>query len=125
MGGQDEVRPAGEAQVRSGVDAGRQQLVDFTFENDGIDDHAVAHEVQRVGAEDAGGDGVEDVLLAVEDERVPGVGTALEASDDIVLWRQDVHDFSLPFIAPLEAEQNINFHCEIVIPPERRLGLQN
>ena len=125
MSGQDQVRPTGDPQVGPWVHARCDQLVDFAFENDGVDHHAVAHEVQRVGAEDTGGDGVEDVLLAVEDERVPGVGTALEAGDDVILWRQNVHDFPLPFIAPLEAEQNINFHCEIVSPPERRLGLQN
>ena len=44
------------------------------------------------------------------DDGVAGVVTALAAHHDVGLGGQDVDDFSLPFIAPLRADQDCVRH---------------
>jgi hypothetical protein len=38
-----------------------------------------------------------------EFQRMPGIGTALEPGDYVVVGRKDINDFPFAFIAPLEA----------------------
>ena len=68
--------------------------------------HAVADQAQRVVAQDAGRDQVQDGLLAVDDQRVAGVVAALEAHDRADLLGQQVDDLALAFIAPLGTEND-------------------
>ncbi len=44
-------------------------------------------------------------------DRVPSVGTALEAGDDIVLLCKDIHYLALALVSPLEAEDDVYFCC--------------
>ena len=50
----------------------------------------------------------------VEFEGVTGIGSTLEPRNDVVLRSQYVHDFSFPFVSPLETEQYVDFHRPIV-----------
>jgi hypothetical protein len=45
-------------------------------------------------------------LLAVDDQRVTGIVTALEACDSSRAIREQIHDLSLAFITPLGADDN-------------------
>jgi hypothetical protein len=47
---------------------------------------------------------VQDRLLALYHQRVPGVVTALEANDCIRFPAQQINDLSFTFVAPLGAE---------------------
>jgi hypothetical protein len=78
-------------------------LLHLVEELDEIDDDSVGDHADAL-VEDAGGDQVEDVLLAVHDHRVAGVPAALEADDEIGLLGQDVDDLALPLVAPLDAD---------------------
>ena len=110
MGGGDEVRAAADQEVWPRVNTGVQQLGDLAFENDRIDDDAVADHILGARAENATGDGVEDVFLAVKNQRVSGVRTALKTCDDVVLRGEDIDNFAFSFIAPLEAQEHIYLH---------------
>ena len=51
------------------------------------------------------------VLDAVKFQRMARVGAPLETGDHVVLGGEHVHDFAFAFVAPLEAEQDVNFHA--------------
>ncbi len=104
------MRAPADIQVGAGVHTGVEELGDFALENDRIDDNAIADDVLGAFAEHAARDGMKDVLLAVKNQRVSGVGSALEARDDVVLRGEDIHDFSFSLVAPLEAQKHINLH---------------
>ncbi|GAB3732516.1 hypothetical protein GCM10027594_14400 [Hymenobacter agri] len=72
-------------------------------EDDGVEDDAVADDIDDVRVENAAGHLVQDVLDAVEIQGVAGVGAALKACDGVVGGRENVYDFAFAFIAPLEA----------------------
>ena len=57
-------------------------------------------------AQDAGGDEVQDVFRAADDDGVAGVVAALGADDDVGLLGEDVDDLAFAFVAPLGADQN-------------------
>ena len=50
------------------------------------------------------------MLPPVEFEGMTGIGPTLKARNDVVLGSQYVHDFSFPFVSPLETEQYVDFH---------------
>jgi hypothetical protein len=57
-----------------------------------------------VGVEDPGGDQVQGVALAVDDDGVAGVGPAVVADDDVVAVGQQVDDLALALVTPLESD---------------------
>ena len=71
--------------------------------------HAVADEAADVLAEDAGGNQGQDGLAAADDQRVPGVVSALEARDRGGALRQQIDDLALALIAPLGADDDDEF----------------
>ena len=101
--GQDELGLLGDVEVFDPIHPPIGQLLEFLAEDDGVEDDAVADDVQDMGVENAAGHLVQDVLNAVEGEGVTGVGAALETGDGIVGGCEDVYDFAFAFIAPLEA----------------------
>lgn len=76
---------------------------DFLAKADGVEDDAVADDVLLTRPENAGGDEMEDVFFAFDDDSVSCVGAALAANDKIGIFGEQVDDFSFSFIAPLEA----------------------
>jgi hypothetical protein len=73
---------------------------------------AVADQAQRVVAQDARRDQVQHGLLAVNDQRVAGVVTALETHDRADVLREQVDDLALAFVAPLGAQNHYRLtHC--------------
>ena len=84
-----------------------QQLVNFLAEDDGVHDHAVANNVQRILVEDARGNRVQHVLDSVKLQGVSCIGAALKAGYHVVATGQYVHNFPFSFVPPLEAEQDV------------------
>ena len=85
-------------------------LPNFTLQRDGVDDHSIADEVLFALSENATGNGVQDVLTPIKLQGVTRIWATLKTGNDVVLRGQYIHDLPLSFIAPLEPEQNVNFH---------------
>jgi len=59
---------------------------------------------------DSRGNGVQDVLFALEVQGVSGIRAALKASHYVVVFGQIIYNLSFALVAPLQAEDNIYFH---------------
>ena len=105
----------GEVEVLGGVDPFGCQGADLLLEDAGLNKDAVAYHVDLVFVENAGRDDMEDMLDAAKLNGVTGVGAALETGYDIVLWGEDINDFSFALVSPLETQQNIYFAHYIII----------
>ncbi len=99
-----DVRVRGNAQVVLDLYALADQRVDFFEEFQGIDDHAVGDHRCALGAEDSGGDQVEGVFFVADFDRVAGIGAAVPADREIEMLGEEIDDFSLALIAPLQAD---------------------
>ena len=67
-----------------------------------VDDHARAQHTDNVRVQDAGGQQVQDELALRGDDGVPGVVATLIAGHHIGVFRQQVDDAALAFIAPID-----------------------
>ena len=101
----DHVCVAADLEVLGG-DAIGLEHVDLLKDNLGVDDAAVANHRHVVGVHDAGGHLVQAVLLAVDNDGVPGVVAARIAHDGIEVAGDQVADLTLALIAPLGTDQN-------------------
>jgi hypothetical protein len=78
-------------------------LGDFPLENDGVNDHAVAHHIFGSWAKNATRNGMQHVLLAVKNQGMSCIGTTLKTRDDIIFRGQDIDNFAFAFISPLQS----------------------
>ena len=93
----------GDLQVcRADLNALLPQLVDLAVQMMRVDDHAVAHDADDIGAQDAGGQQVQHELAALVLHRVTGVVAALIACNDVILLADEVDHAALAFIAPVD-----------------------
>jgi len=100
--GHDQVRPVAEDQFRVGREGVfLLQVPDLLDEHLRVDDHAVAQHAHLVIVEDPRRDQVQDGLLSPDHDRVPRVVAALETHDGVGVFRIEVDDLALAFIAPL------------------------
>src|SRR5690554_6233415 len=99
------MRLAGQHELAVGywVKPVRAQVVQLPFQDNGVNDYAVANEVERFLVENARRDGVKHVFLPVKLQGMASVGSALETRDQVIPRAEDVHDFPFSFIAPLKA----------------------
>ena len=112
VGGQDQVGFLRDAKLFGQIVAAGSQRFGLLAEEDGVDHHAVADDVGLAALENARRNRAEHVFLAVEFQRVTGIGTALETGHHLVTGRQHVHDLPFALVTPLQAEDNVNFfHC--------------
>ena len=113
---QDQRRIVGEAQR---LGRNRQPLaahrLDLGEQRPGIDDDAAADDRQLAGPHDPRRQQAQLVLDIADDERMPGIVAALEAHDDIGALRQPIDDFSLPFVAPLGADDGDIGHLKLLL----------
>jgi hypothetical protein len=93
------------------------QPVDLREEHLRVDHHAVADDAPLPRMEDARGDEVEDELLALDDEGVPGVVASRRANDRVGEFGIDVDDLALAS-SPHWAPTTIRFST--AGPPSRR-----
>ena len=96
------VSAVADAEVGADLDASLADAVDFFEEFDGVDDHAVAEHVELVRGKDARGDQVERVTLRADLHGVARIGSAVVSNDQVKLLGEQVDDFALAFIAPLQ-----------------------
>ena len=89
--------------VRRDLDALFAQATDLADQMLDVDDHADAHDVDRLGAQNTGGQKVQNELAAVVDDGVTRVVAALIADDDVVLTAQKVDHAALAFVTPVDA----------------------
>ena len=110
--GQDQVGLLRNAELFGQVMAAGSQRFGLLAEKHRVDHHAVADDVGLAALENARRNRAEHVFLAVEFQRVTGIGTALEAGHHLVTRRQHVHNLPFALVTPLQAEDNVNFfHC--------------
>ncbi len=104
MPGHDQVRLARDAHA-AGRDPARLELVQLRHEHFRVD-HATGAEDALLAVKDPRRHVVELVLLALGDDRVPGVRPALVAADEVGVLGQQVDDLALPLVAPLGANDD-------------------
>src|SRR5690606_9851639 len=88
-----------------GVDLEFFQVLQFPFEDDRIDDHPIAHNVDGPFVEYSGRDGVQYVLNTVELQGMARIGTPLKSCNNIVILGQYINNLSFSFVPPLESKQ--------------------
>ncbi|KAF5059368.1 hypothetical protein DSECCO2_336650 [anaerobic digester metagenome] len=55
---------------------------------------------------------MQHMLYPVKLKGMTGIRTTLKPGYDIIVRRKHIRNFPFPFVAPLEAKQNINFHLK-------------
>src|SRR5439155_17964875 len=104
----DEVRVPRQVDL-VGIEPTRAELVDLGEEDLGIDDDAGPDDAHLAG-DDPARDQPDLERLAVDDDRVPGIGAALEAAHDVRLLREQVDDLALSLVAPLRPDDDGRRH---------------
>ena len=88
---------------------GRFNLFNFLDQIWQREHDAVADKASNTRAHDAGGDQVKRGFDAVDYQRMASVVTALKADNSLCAIGQQIDDLTLPFIAPLSADDNYGF----------------
>jgi hypothetical protein len=102
--------------IRSDHNSSGSKFVNFLTENHGVKHNSVGDEAAFPGVEDAGWYKVQRVFLAVGDNSVPGIVASLKTDNYVRIPGQQIHDFTLAFIAPLGADYNYTGHKELLYP---------
>jgi hypothetical protein len=108
--GKDHVSPIAQHQVAVDLHAAGDEAVDLLQDAGRIDHHATGDHALHLGAENAAGNERQLVGLPAGDHGVAGVAAALVADDDFVLIGQQVDEFSLGFVSPLQPNDTGNAH---------------
>ena len=109
MGGHDEVGLLGDMQAVLQLMTASLQCLGFLHEQVGSQDDTIAYDIRFVSLENTGGNGAKHIFLTFELQRMTGIRTSLEASHHIILGGEHINDLTFSFIAPLQAQQDINF----------------
>ena len=122
---QQQRRPVTDHQVfRCHLHALFRQRADLSQQVFGVHGHAVAQDIHDTLAENAGRQQVQRELSELVDYGMPGVSAALEAHDDVILLRQQVHHAAFAFVTPVDSDNRGTSHL-LSTPPdfhkERRL----
>ncbi len=91
------------------------QTIHFLNQHAGVDHHAVADQASLRRVEDPGGNEMKDMLLVIDDKRVTGVVSSLEAHHAVSLFGEQVNNLAFSFISPLGANNNDICH-EFLFP---------
>lgn len=91
--------------IGGNFNAFRFEAFDLLTEANGIQHHAISNDA-LLSPKDARGDEVKDVFFALGDHGMTGVISALSTDNEVSFFGQEIDDFSLSFIAPLEATDN-------------------
>ena len=82
------------------------ETVYFFQENEGIQDDAVADKAELARMQDAGRNGVQNGLFAIDLNRMSCVVAALKADNNITAGTEHVNNLALAFVTPLGANDN-------------------
>ena len=111
------VRAVRHQKVRFGHSLAGQRL-EFIDQVRYIESNAVADDIRDVIIKNARGQQMKREAAIVIDDRVAGVGAALETDDDIRLHGKHVGDLAFSLVAPVSS-YNCSNHC--MLPPTRLL----
>ena len=114
MGGHDEMGLLGDMQALLEFMAAGLESLGFLHEQVGSQDDTITDDIRFSALEDARGNGAKHVLLALELQRMTGIGTALKTSHHIILRGEHINYLTFSFVAPLQTQQDIYFsliHC--------------
>ena len=87
---------------RADLDALLAQVGDLAVQMVGIDDHAVAHDADDVGPQDARGQQVQNELAPLVLDGVAGVVAALVAHHDVIILAEQIDHAALALVAPVD-----------------------
>lgn len=91
----------------------------------GIKHHAVADDAYLARVQDTGGDDMQNVLLAVHNNSVPCVVSALETHHKIDSAAEQIDDLALAFIAPLRSDHGNIAHLPLLGRPQTAENLRH
>ena len=112
--GQDQRAIVGDAKVVAGhCDTLVSQAPDLGHQGVRVQHDAVADHRELAGAHHPGGQQRELVDGIADDQRVAGIVAALEAHDDVGLFREPVDDLALALVAPLGADDDHIRHGDL------------
>ena len=106
VGWQEQRTGGGNPQLLQNREALSQQEVDFLEQGIQRQHHAVPDQAFDARVENAGRNQVQNRLLALNHQGVPGVMPPLEPDYGVGVGRQEVDDLALPFVAPLCADDD-------------------
>ena len=101
---EDEVGPVADSKAVGDIEAASSQRVNFRQERSWIDDHARADDRLDVLVKDPCRKQVEGEFLAINPDRMAGVGSTIESNDAIKSGAKKVHHLPFSFIAPPQAK---------------------
>ena len=111
--GEDDVGVVADDEVvRADGDARGLQRADLFEEAHRVDHDAVADDGAHVRRQDAGRQQRQLVGLATLDDCVAGVGAAVVADDDVMVGGEQIDDFPLGLVAPLQADDTGGGHVK-------------
>ena len=102
MIGHQQLHPLGDHQIGGGSVL-RLNVLQLGHQLLHVQCHAVADDIGHMGVERAGGQDVQGEAAIIVDDGVAGIGAALEADHDVGMFRQQVCDLTLAFVAPVRA----------------------
>ena len=114
MGGHDEMGLLGDMQALLQFMAAGLERLGFLHEQVGSQYDTITDDIYLTTLEDARGNGAKHILLALELQRMTGIGTALKTSHHIILRGEHINYLTFSFVAPLQTQQDIYFsliHC--------------
>src|SRR5438105_14436412 len=101
-----EMRAIADVQPPFDIDAIADETVDLGEERIGVEHHTVTDRAAHAGVKDAARNLVEHEGRVAGVNGMPGVGTALVADHPVRALGEDVDQLSLPFVAPLRANDD-------------------
>lgn len=107
---EDDVSAFADKEILLNFDARLAKRVDFLQDSGGIDHDAACDDGLHVAAKNAARNERKLVLLAVENNGMTCVRTALIAHDNVVLRRQKIDDLTLRFVSPLQTNYASSGH---------------
>ena len=114
VGGHDEMGLLGDMQALLQFMAAGLERLGFLHEQVGSQYDTITDDIYLTTLEDARGNGAKHILLALELQRMTGIGTALKTSHHIILRGEHINYLTFSFVAPLQTQQDIYFsliHC--------------
>ena len=102
--------PITQTQLAVHANAARLQSVDLPNDAGRVERHSAGDNAGDVVAENAAGNEGELPGLAVGDDGVAGVGAALVADDDRMIFGENIDEFAFGFVAPLQTDNTCAGH---------------
>ena len=114
VGREYEIGALGNLQAGSAIKSHFLDLGNLVHQNHRVYDHAIADDVRRPVAENAGRHRMEDKTLAGEMNGMAGIRSALETGNHVIVRSQHIDDLAFALVAPLHSQNHVNFLHSIV-----------